>query len=134
MRAAEGQGAAQLRPGSPRDDSPLAGARPTGPPTPAPAPCDAPRDTSPETRRTVSPATARWESLVQADCTEGDEDETVEAMVARLLKARKVQGERRGAPRAEACTAGARDSQRTQGLHALAKSRGHRRHGTGGGP
>ena len=37
----------------------------------------------------MSPAAARWESLVQADCTEGDEDETVEAMVARLLKARK---------------------------------------------
>ena len=34
-------------------------------------------------------STARWESLVQADCKEGDGDETVEAMVARLLKARK---------------------------------------------
>ena len=35
------------------------------------------------------PATARWERLVHADCTEGDEGETVEIMVARLLKARK---------------------------------------------
>ena len=41
--------------------------------------------------RPTSPSTTRWEKLVQAGCTEGDEDEneTVELMAARLLKAHK---------------------------------------------
>ena len=41
--------------------------------------------------RPTSPSTTRWEKLVQAGCTEGDEDEneTVELVAARLLKAHK---------------------------------------------
>jgi hypothetical protein len=42
----------------------------------------------------VSPTAARWEELVRADCTEGDEDEMVAPMVERLLTAHK-EGEAR---------------------------------------
>ena len=82
MRAAE----EQSFPGSPCDSSPA-----NTPPPSAPTSREPSRATSPAAPRPTSPSTTRWEKLVQADCTEGDEDEdeTVELMAARLLKAHK---------------------------------------------
>ena len=80
MRAAEGQPC----PGSPCDSSPA-----NTPPPSAPTSREPSRATSPAAPRPTSPSATRWEKLVQADCTEGDEDETVERMAARLLKAHK---------------------------------------------
>ena len=81
MQAAE-RGGAQARPGSPDGSSPSS----TPPPSP-PASRSASRAASPAMPRPASPTAARWEELVRADCTEGDEDELVETMAARLLKA-----------------------------------------------
>ena len=80
MRAAEGRPC----PGSPCDSSPASTPPPSTPTSREPS-----RATSPAAPRPTSPSATRWEKLVQADCTEGDEDETVEHMAARLLKAHK---------------------------------------------
>ena len=80
MRAAEGR----PWPGSPCDSSPASTPPPSTPTTREPS-----RATSPAAPRPASPSATRWEELVQADCTEGDEDETVERMAARLLEAHK---------------------------------------------
>ena len=81
MQAAE-QGGAQACPGRPDGSSPSS----TPPPSP-PASRGTSRAASPVMPRPASPTAARWEELVRADCTEGDEDEMVETMAARLLKA-----------------------------------------------
>ena len=82
----------------------------------------------------MSTSTARWEKLVQADCTEGDEDETVELMAARLLKARKedeAHHERKRALQARA-TLSARKSfthwLRVGDIHGMAQGAAHERH------
>eukprot|EP00964_Phaeocystis_antarctica_P080617 scaffold50372_cov87-Phaeocystis_antarctica.AAC.1 len=89
MQAAE-QGGAQARPGSPDGSSPS-----STPPTSPPALRSTSRAASPAIPRPASPTAARWEKLVRTDRTEGDEDELVEAMAARLLKAHEKDEARR---------------------------------------
>jgi len=89
MQAAEAQGGTHACPGSPGDSSPA-----STPPPSLPTSRSTSRAASPAMPRPVSPTAARWEELVRADCTEGDEDEMVAPMVERLLTAHK-EGEAR---------------------------------------
>ena len=72
--------------------------------------------------------------MVQADCTEGDEDETVELMAARLLKARKEDEahlERRRALQARAALNARKDFThwlRVGDIDSMAQGAAHERH------
>ena len=69
---------ARRRPGVPTGSPD--GSSPASTPLPSlPASRNTSRAASPVMPRPASPTTARWEELVRADCTEGDEDDHLEA-------------------------------------------------------